>query len=386
MNEQSPHAISADHVFDGETLHDEMAVIIDGGKIVALMHRSELPRGIKTRALPADVWLAPGFIDLQVNGGGDVLFNDSPTPDGILSIAAAHRRFGTTSLLPTLLTAPTETMRAAIRAVDRAMEVYPGILGIHLEGPFLSPQKPGAHDARLIRKPSSEDNVTLSANRNGVTLVTLAPEEVPAGFIETLVRNGIHVFLGHSAATYSQTRNAIGEGLTGFTHLFNAMPPLLSRHPGPIAAALESPRVAYGLIADGIHVEPAMLRLAMRGVGTPFLVTDAMPPVGGTHSTFKLAGKEIRSDHERCAASDGRLAGALLTMAQAVRNCVAMLEVSLQQALRMASTNPAKAVGVDNRLGRLASGFRADLVALYPEDIRVVETWVAGATQSTNAS
>jgi N-acetylglucosamine-6-phosphate deacetylase len=206
----------------------------------------------------------------------------------------------------------------------------------------------------------------------------LAPEVVPPGFIAQLVAAGIRVSLGHSMASYLQTRAAMAEGLTGFTHLFNAMRPLTSREPGPIAQALESPAAWYGLIVDGVHVDPAMLRLALRGAGHPLLVTDAMPPVGGSRSTFTLNSETVTVRDGRCVTNDGTLAGADLDMATAVRNCVRLLGASLPDALRFASTNPAAFLGLGQVLGRLAPGYRADLVAFDPNDMTVLDTWVAG--------
>jgi N-acetylglucosamine-6-phosphate deacetylase len=209
-------------------------------------------------------------------------------------------------------------------------------------------------------------------------LLTLAPERVPQGFIKRLTESGRRVSLGHSMASYEETWSAMQEGLTGFTHLFNAMRPLQSRDPGPIAAALESSSAWYGLIVDGWHVSPAMLRLALRGCGHPMLVTDAMPPVGGRKSTFQLYGSEIKVAGGRCLRADGTLAGAALDMATAVRNCVNLLKVSLPDALRFASRNPAEFIGVGHRLGRLAPGYRADMVAIEPGPVAILGTWVAG--------
>jgi N-acetylglucosamine-6-phosphate deacetylase len=210
-------------------------------------------------------------------------------------------------------------------------------------------------------------------------LVTLAPEQVPPGFLGRLAQTGIRLSLGHSVATYAQTRQAMAEGVSGFTHLFNAMRPLASREPGPIAAALESPDAWYGLIVDGVHVDPAMLRLALRGAGHPMLVTDAMPPVGGRQTTFMLHDRQITSDGGRCVSANGTLAGSVLTMAGAVCNCVKLLGLSLPEALRLASTNPAGFIGLGHALGRLAPGYRADMVAFEPSNIDVLATWVAGA-------
>ncbi|MFL6933235.1 MAG: N-acetylglucosamine-6-phosphate deacetylase [Xanthobacteraceae bacterium] len=370
-------AIAADHVFDGVVVHRNAAVVIDGAQVAGIMPRDEVPSGVAVRALDG-AWLAPGFIDIQVNGGGDVLFNDHPTPEGIATIAAAHRRFGTTGLLPTLISDTPEKMRAALAAVDAIIGREPGVLGIHLEGPFLSPEKPGVHNVRVLREPTREDAALLTAPHQGVTLVTLAPEQVPAGFIAELVGAGVRVSLGHSMATYAQTRAAMAEGLSGFTHLFNAMRPLTSRDPGPIPAALESPNAWFGMIVDGVHVDPAVLRLALRGRARPILVTDAMPPVGGERPTFALYGEEIMVKDEACARRDGTLAGAYLDMATAVRNAVRLLGVTLEDALRMASTHPAGFIGLGDVLGRLAPGYRADVVAFDPTTVQVLDTWVAG--------
>jgi N-acetylglucosamine-6-phosphate deacetylase len=375
------HAIAARRVFDGETLHDDAAVIVEETRIVAIVPRAEVPATLAVRDMPNSVWLAPGFIDIQVNGGGDVLLNDDPTPDAIRAVVAAHRRFGTTALLPTLISDSAAKMKAALAAVDALVGVEPGVLGIHLEGPFLSPEKIGIHDARAIRKPTADDLAMIAKPRQGVTLVTLAPEQVPAKFIATLAAAGARVALGHSMATYAQTRAAMGEGLSGFTHLFNAMRPLDSREPGPIAAALESPDAYYGLIVDGIHVAPAMLRLALRGAGRPILVTDAMPPVGGSRPSFALNGATITVRDGRCAREDGTLAGACLDMATAVRHCVGLLGVPLPDALRFASTHPAQFLGLGDRLGRLAPNFRADMVALDGARGAVLHTWVAGVME-----
>ncbi len=372
------HAIAADFVFDGSAVHRNAAVVIGDDRITAVVPRADIAKATPTHALPAGIWLAPGFIDVQVNGGGDVLFNDQPTADGIRAIAAAHRRFGTTSFLPTLISDTVEKMKDALVAAQAAMMDESGVLGIHLEGPFLSPDKPGVHDPRHFRSPTVEDDALILAPRSGVTLVTLAPECVPEGFVRQLAQAGIRVSLGHSMATYAQTRTAIAEGLTGFTHLFNAMRPLESREPGPIAAALESSGVFFGMIVDGIHVDPAMLRLALRGAARPMLVTDAMPVVGGRHATFMLYGGEITVWNGRCLRQDGTLAGASITMADAVRNCVEMLGVPLETALRFASANPARFLGLEDTLGRLAPDYRADLVAFDPMTIEVVDAWVAG--------
>jgi N-acetylglucosamine-6-phosphate deacetylase len=379
------HALTADAVFDGSRRHRDCAVVIDGPAIVGIVPRRELPATMPVHALPEGMWLAPGFIDVQVNGGGDVLFNDAPTPETIERIAAAHLAFGTTALLPTLITDTPAKMRAALEAVREAAGANPGVLGIHLEGPFLSPEKPGVHDPALFRVPGEADATALIEARAGVMLVTLAPERVPAGFIRRLAAAGIRVALGHSAATYAETRAALAEGLTGFTHLFNAVRPLESREPGPIAAALETPGAWFGIIVDGHHVAPPMLRLALRGAGRPMLVSDAMPPVGGRKPGFVLNGAEISVHDGRCTRADGTLAGAAIGLSDAVRNCVDLLGMPLTDALRLASAEPAAFLGLADTLGRIAPGYRADLVAFDPRTIKVQATWVAGRHESIGA-
>jgi len=385
MSGPGRHAVAAGTVFDGSHLHRDCAVVIDAPRIAALFPRSQLPAAMPIHALPEGVWLAPGFIDVQVNGGGDVLFNDEPTPEGIATIVRAHRRFGTTSLLPTLISCTPAKMRAALDAVDRVVPLYPSVLGIHLEGPYLSPEKPGVHDPAMFRQPTVADSERLTARRGGVTLVTLAPEQVPGGFVARLVKAGVRVSLGHSMATYAQTKAAMAEGLTGFTHLFNAMRQPASREPGPVVAALEAQAAWFGMIVDGHHVDPAILRLALRGSARPMLVTDAMPSIGGSRATFTLFGQEIVVADGRCTRADGTLAGAYLDMASAVRNCVELLGVPLTQALRFASAEPASFLGLGDVLGRIAPGCRADLVAFNPDDIAIHATWVAGEPLAESA-
>lgn len=355
-----------------------LAVLIADGRIAAVISADEMPDDARGVRLDGD--LAAGFIDIQVNGGGGVLFNDTPTTDGIAAIAAAHRRFGTTGLLPTLISDDLAVVAQALGAVDAAIEAgVPGVLGAHIEGPFLNERKKGVHDAAKFRRLDDDAIALLSRPRRGALLLTLAPELAPPGAIAALRRAGVTVFAGHTMATYEQMRAAIDEGLSGVTHLFNAMSPLESRAPGVVGAALESPAIVCGLIADGFHVHPASMRVALaaKGVGSVALVTDAMPPVGASDASFKLGDTQVKAEGGRLTAPDGTLAGSMLDMASAVRNAIAMLGVSAGEALAMASATPAAAIGLGHLTGSVRPGLRADLV-LLDQDLQVRATWIAG--------
>jgi N-acetylglucosamine-6-phosphate deacetylase len=352
----------------------ERCLLIEDGLIVDVVPLEKCP---SPEFLHGD--LVPGFIDLQVNGGGGVLFNDQPTVEGIAAIGRAHRAFGTTGFLPTLISDDLDVIDRGMRAVEAAIEAgVPGVLGIHIEGPFINVEKRGIHDAGKIR-PIDETAVELLGSlKRGVTLVTLAPELDPPGMIEALRQRGVTIAAGHTAASYEDTRDALQSGVSGFTHLFNAMTQLDARAPGAVGAALES-NAWCGIIADGFHVHPASLRVALRAKGPDkiVLVTDAMPTVGSDQTTFTLGGRTIHVENRRVAAEDGTLAGSNLNMAAAVTNAAEILEIDLAAAVRMASLNPARAVGLERTTGEIRPGLRADL-ALLDSDGRVVRTWIGG--------
>jgi len=380
-------ALTECRVFTGETMLEDHAVVVEDGVIAAISPRGELPSGIQIRGLSGQL-LAPGFIDAQVNGGGGVLFNDEPTVEGIVAIAAAHRKFGTTGLLPTLITDDEETTVTALDAVRQAVGAkIPGVLGIHLEGPFLSAQRKGVHDPDKMRVMDEEALQLFTSLDIGVTLVTLAPERVPAGMIEGLVAAGVIVAAGHTAASYEQICTARVRGLSGFTHLFNAMTPLAGREPGVVGAALDDGGSWFGIIVDGYHVHPASLRIAVaaKPPGRVILVTDAMPTVGSERTTFLLRGETITCVDGRCTTVEGTLAGSDLDMASAVRNTVRLLGLKLEEALRMASTYPAEVLGLAAQRGRIKPGLQADLVCLDGA-LNVRETWIGGrdSAQFTN--
>jgi N-acetylglucosamine-6-phosphate deacetylase len=375
-------ALVQGRVLGGQGFRDGVAVVIDDGRIDAVVPEAELPAGIDRHDL-AGATLMPGFIDTQVNGGGDVLFNDAPTVEGIAAIGAAHRRFGTTGFLPTLISDDLAVIREAVAAVDAAIESgVPGVLGIHIEGPFLNRDRRGIHLPEKIRALDAEGLAVLTSLKRGRTLVTLAPERTTPEAIRQLTAAGVIVAAGHSDATYEQAVMGIHAGISGVTHLFNAMSPLTSRAPGLVGAALEQPGMTCGIIVDGHHVSPATLRVALRTKPRDgfMLVTDAMPSVGSERDWFMLQGRRIEVRDGMCTDAAGTLAGSNLDMAAAVRNAVAMLEVPLADAAAMASRSPARFLRLGDALGEIAPGYRADLVAL-DADGQVAATWIGGALQ-----
>ncbi len=356
------------------------AVLVDGGTITGLA----LPSDPRVRAAErhdlGGQTLLPGFIDCQVNGGGGVLFNDAPTVEAIRTIGEAHARFGTTGFLPTLISDDPDVMAKAIDAVNAAVEQgVPGVLGIHLEGPFIAPERKGVHDAAKFRVAGADDVAMIARRHGGVTLLTLAPERASDDVLAQLVANGVIVAAGHTAADYDTARHALGSGVRGFTHLFNAMTPFTSREPGVVGAALEDAASWCGLIVDGHHVHPASLRVAIAAKAREkmMLVTDAMPPVGSDNPNFVLKGETITVRDGVCQTADGTLAGSALDMATAVRNTVQMVGVSYDEAARMASTYPAAFLGLGSTHGHVAAGYRADFVVM-DDAYQVTETWIGG--------
>jgi N-acetylglucosamine-6-phosphate deacetylase len=356
------------------------AVVIEGERIAAVVPAGDARVKAAERHDLGGAMLLPGFIDAQVNGGGGVLFNDAPTVETLRTIGAAHRRFGTTGFLPTLISDDLSAIAAAIEAVRAAIAArVPGVIGVHIEGPFISEARKGAHDAAKFLDLDERGVQLLSSLGVGRTLVTLAPEVTTPHAIAQLARAGVVVSAGHTNATFEQMSAALKQGVTGCTHLFNAMSPFTSREPGTVGAALHEPECWCGLIVDGKHVHPAALRVALRCKRPDrfMLVTDAMPTVGSDQDHFMLQGRRVSVRDGVCVDDQGTLAGAAIDMATAVRNTVEMLEVPIEQAARMASTYPAQFLRLGEELGRIAPGYRASLTAV-DDDVRVRATWIDG--------
>jgi len=365
-------------LLDAGFAHDR-AVIVAGDRIVGVVAHAEVPTAARRVDLDGAM-LVPGFVDVQVNGGGGVLFNDAQSVDDIRKLAAAHRTFGTTGLLPTLISDDLDVIAAALELTSQAIEAeVPGILGVHVEGPFLSPDRRGVHDASKFRALDEPAFKLLTSLKRGKLLLTLAPETTTPEMIRRLARAGVVISAGHTNARYWQIRAAIDAGLRGFTHLFNAMSPLTGREPGTVGAALEDVHSWCGLIVDGHHVDPVTMRLALRckPLDRFMLVTDAMPSVGMAVEHFMLQGRRITVREGICLDEAGTLAGSNLSMADAVKNAVRMLEIDLATAVRMASQYPAAFLGLDRHVGRIAPGYRANLV-VADDALTVKSTWIDG--------
>jgi N-acetylglucosamine-6-phosphate deacetylase len=356
------------------------AVLLEGGRIVDVVSAGDPRCERAARHDLAGHILLPGFLDTQVNGGGGVLFNAEPSVDAIRAIGEAHRRYGTTGFLPTLISDDLDVVARALEAVRAAMDAgVPGVLGIHIEGPYLNVARKGVHDSGKLRGLDESAIDLLTSLRKGKTLVTLAPEMTQPGIISKLAAAGVVVSAGHTNATYGEIRAALRDGLTGFTHLFNAMSQITARAPGVVGAALEDTESWCGIIVDGRHVDPAVLRIALRCKRRDrfMLVTDAMPSVGVAEKSFSLQGRTISVADGMLVDEDGTLAGSDTDMATTVRNAVELLGMELPEAARMASRYPAEFLGLGGELGRIAPGYRANLV-LVDDDVEVRETWIDG--------
>ncbi len=370
----------AEQLFDGITIKTNQIIIVEDGTI----HSIESAQ-LQHDAIQLSGLVAPGFVDVQVNGGGGVLFNNQPTLNTLMTMSRAHQQFGSTAILPTLITDDLATMQLAADAVASAIDTnVQGIIGIHFEGPHLSQPKKGIHPTQHIRQISPEEMAVFTRTDLGLVCVTLAPENVSIEIIAELVKAKVKVCLGHSNASATQTFAALQAGAKGFTHLFNAMSPLQSRQAGMVGAALLDTTSYCGLIVDHEHVDITSCQLAIK-CKTPdhiMLVTDAMSHVGSEQIELQFAGMQISRQGNKLTIEGGRLAGSALDMASAVRNCVQNLHCSIQEAIKMASTTPATFLGLQQKKGYLAPGFDADWVVLTDQYF-VIATYIAGEQVSS---
>ena len=373
-NKMTTYRLQAEQYFDGEHIYQNKVLTISNGKITAIDDETSTVDQVVSGLLTA------GFIDLQVNGGGGVLFNTQPTIAGIKAIVNAYVPFGTTAMLPTFISDDIGNMERAAKATAQAIaEEVPGVLGIHFEGPHLSIAKKGTHSEAFIRTMSAREQAILTRSDMGKVVVTLAPENVSAETVAELVQQGVKICLGHTNADFETAQKAVDAGADGFTHLFNAMSPLQGRSPGVVGCALLNDKASAGIIIDGHHVDyiSAKIALKTKPAGRLFLVTDGMPPVGTNQTEFEFFDRKVSLQDGKLTSTTGELAGSVLDMATAVRNSVQYLNVSLVEALRMASLYPANYIGQGNIRGKLVVGYAADMV-LLDDQLQVCSTWIGG--------
>jgi N-acetylglucosamine-6-phosphate deacetylase len=364
-------AFHASRIFDGSRWHEDAALLVREGRVAAILPRAVAPAGERVAG-----WIVPGLIDLQVNGGGGVLFNNAPDSASIETICAAHARFGTTASMVTLITDTPEVTQAAIAAAEAAEAA--GFLGLHLEGPHLSLARKGTHDPSLIRRMEADDLALIlqAAQALANLIVTLAPESVTPEQVQALAAAGVTVSLGHSDCTATTARAYADAGARMATHLFNAMSQITPREAGLVGAVLEDARLSAGLIADGFHVAEEVLRLALRVKPGLFLVSDAMSTIGSDQTSFTLNGRQIFRAEGRLTLADGTLAGADIALIDAVRHLHLELGQPLEQVLPLAALAPAKAMGLTDR-GHLQPGARADFFSLT-QQIGCAASWILG--------
>ncbi len=367
--------LAATRVFTGAEMLVGATVQIEGGVI------THVSPGIQPGATLLEGLLAPGLVDIQVNGGGGIMFNDAPTVDSLRTITQAHARLGVTALMATLISDERGKIAAAIDAVNQGIrEGMPGLLGLHLEGPWLSEPRRGVHPQRYLRAMDAEDLALVAQRRPFPVLVTLSSEHASPDDVRRLAAGGVTVSIGHTAAPHADIEALIAAGVTGFTHLFNGMPPLEGRNPGVVGVALAERQTWAGLILDGIHVHPVSARAAFaaKSADKLMLVSDAMATVGAKDASMSLFGERIAVSGGALRTEAGTLAGAHLDLAEATRNATTMLNATADEALRMASLSPSAFLGVGGSHGRIAPGARADIV-LFGDALTVHKVWIGGA-------
>ncbi|BCL68896.1 N-acetylglucosamine-6-phosphate deacetylase [Vibrio nigripulchritudo] len=372
------YALTNCKIYTGSDVLDNHAVVVNGANIESVCPVAELPADIKTIDLDG-ANVSPGFIDLQLNGCGGVMLNDEITAETMQIMHEANLKSGCTSFLPTLITSSDENMRQAVAAARDYHAKYENqSLGLHLEGPYLNVMKKGIHSVDYIRRSDSDMIDFICENADVVTKVTLAPEQNDPTHIEKLSEAGVVVAIGHSNGTYAEARQGFEAGITFATHLFNAMTPMAGREPGVVGAIYDTPEVYAGIIADGFHVDYANIRIAHKIKGEKLvLVTDATAPAGADMDHFIFVGKKVYYRDGKCVDENGTLGGSALTMIEAVQNTVEHVGIALDEALRMATLYAARAIGVENKLGRVKKGMVANL-AVFDRDFNVKATVVNG--------
>ena len=371
-------ALLGSQIFCGERFYDDHALLLDGKSIVDIVHKNNIPDNFNKIELDQGI-LAPGFIDLQVNGGGGVLFNNSPNKESLNTIIKAHQFFGTTSIMPTVISDSLEVLEQCIKTVTEEIKNNSSLLGIHIEGPFFNTKYRGVHQKQYISTINSDYLNLFESLRGFPVMLTLAPECISSQQLKHLTSLGIKTLAGHSDATYDELDDAINNGLDGFTHLFNAMGQISAREPGVVGSALHFENTFASIIVDLHHVHPSLIQLAyqLKPKGKLFFISDSMATINHGKPSFELYDEVVNESDGRLVNSEGKLAGSSITQIDAVKNAYQKCNIPLNQALAMASRYPAEYLGIANHWGSLKPGYRADLVH-FDSNFKVHNAWVSG--------
>ena len=371
-------ALLGSQIFCGELFYDDHALLVDGKSIVDIVDKNNIPENFNKMELDQGI-LAPGFIDLQVNGGGGVLFNNSPNKESLNTIIKAHQFFGTTSVMPTVISDSLEVLEQCIKTVTEEIKNNSSLLGIHIEGPFFNTKYRGVHQKQYISTINSDYLNLFESLKGFPVMLTLAPECISSQQLKHLTSLGIKTLAGHSDASYDELDDAIKNGLDGFTHLFNAMSQISAREPGVVGAALHFENTFASIIVDLHHVHPSLIQLAyqLKPTGKLFFISDSMATINHGKPSFELYDEVVNESDGRLVNSEGKLAGSSITQIDAVKNAYQKCNIPLNQALAMASRYPAEYLGIENHLGSLKPGYRADLVH-FDSNFKVHNAWVSG--------
>ena len=371
-------ALLGSQIFCGERFYDDHALLVDGKSIVDIVDKNNTPDNFNKIELDQGI-LAPGFIDLQVNGGGGVLFNNSPNKESLNTIIKAHQFFGTTSIMPNVISDSLEVLEQCIKTVTEEIKNNSSLLGIHIEGPFFNTKYRGVHQKQYISTINSDYLNLFESLKGFPVMLTLAPECISSQQLKHLTSLGIKTLAGHSDATYDELDDAIKNGLDGFTHLFNAMGQISAREPGVVGSALHFENTFASIIVDLHHVHPSLIQLAyqLKPKGKLFFISDSMATINHGKPSFELYDEVVNESDGRLVNSEGKLAGSSITQIDAVKNAYQKCNIPLNQALAMASRYPAEYLGIENHLGSLKPGYRADLVH-FDSNFKVHNVWVSG--------
>ena len=371
-------ALLGSQIFCGERFYDHHALLIDGNSIIEIVDENNIPNAFNKIELDQGI-IAPGFIDLQVNGGGGILFNNRPTKESLNTIINAHQFFGTTSIMPTVISDSIKVLTKCTRAVAQEIKKNSGLLGIHIEGPFFSLKYRGVHQKKYISKLSSEYLELFSNLKEFPVILTLAPECISIKDLNHLASLGLKIMAGHTDASYDELEQAAKNNLNGFTHLFNAMSQMSAREPGAVGAALDFDNLYASIIVDLHHVHHSLIKLAYqkKPIGKLFFISDSMATINHGEPTFELYDEVVSEQNGRITNAEGKLAGSSITQIDAVKNAYQKCNIPLDHALAMASRYPAEFIGVDRYLGSLKPNYRADLVH-FDSNFKVNNVWTSG--------